>query len=213
MNALDYILLIVTGLPGITGLFKGFIRMAFGLAGVVGGIVLSIAFVRPLGDWMDGRFGLSEPFLARLMAFTAIFLLSTVCGILGGRLARKLLETANLGMADRLLGWLMGIIQGAVIAGVALMVLSVLPVTRPWVETSMTGSALVTGVHWMVHRLPGDWHDYFSPQRWIGESRSAIIDTLIPPPPAKTEDPGSPSNSTEPPQPPTASTSPDSTQP
>lgn len=178
MNALDYTIIIILAVPFMTGVFKGFMRMLFGVLGVVGGFVLSIVFARPAGVFLGEHLGFDDPFIGKLLAFILIFFGCGVLGVLGGWLARKIMVSANMGFLDRLFGGVLGMLQGAVVCAVVLTVAYLLPSTQPWVDASVIGSNTVALTHTIGDKLPADWTVYLSPTRWIGESRSKILEVL-----------------------------------
>ena len=178
LNALDYIILIILAIPLVTGLFKGLIRMVFGLVGLIGGVVLSIVFTRPLGILIGDLLGVSDLFIGKLIAFILIFIICGSFGMLGGWLARKMIETANLGFVDRLLGGVLGLVQGGITVGFIITICYLMPVSQAWVEESMVASRVTRYTVEFGEMLPDDWSEYLSPARWVGESRSQILDVL-----------------------------------
>lgn len=179
-NVLDIVIIGVLVIPAITGLFKGMLRTVFGLVGLVGGVLLSIVFARPLGLQIANLLGFTDYFVGKLAAFILIFLASALIGYLGGIAFKRLFSAANLGWLDRLLGGLLGLAQGAVIATAILIVIYLIPGTRPWLGSSAFCKPAAQIVVQAAHRLPEDWTDYLSPERWIGVSRQKILEVLAP---------------------------------
>lgn len=179
-NVLDIVIIGVLVIPAITGLFKGMVRTVFGLMGLVGGVLLSIVFARPLGLQIGNLLGITDYFIGKLAAFILIFLASALIGYFGGIAFKRLFSAANLGWLDRLLGGLLGLGQGIVIATAILIVIYLIPGTRPWLNESTFSKASARIVVETVNRLPDDWTDYLSPERWIGVSRQKILEVLTP---------------------------------
>ena len=180
MNVLDYVIIILLAIPVMYGVFKGFMRIMFSVLGVVSGFVLSIVFARPLGVSVDQHIGVGDMFLSKLLAFIIIFLSCGMLGMLTGWLARKIMVSANLGLIDRLVGGILGFIQGALVSAALLITGYLLPVMRPWVDGSVIGSAAITTTVKIGENMPPDWAEYFSPARWLGESRSKILGVINP---------------------------------
>ncbi|MCD4654792.1 CvpA family protein [bacterium] len=178
LSILDYIIIVIVITPFVTGLFKGFMRMLFGLSGMVGGVVLSIVFTRPIGVFLSNLLGFSDLFIGKLLAFILIFLLCGILGSVGGWFARKMMETVKLGLVDRFFGGVFGFFQGTIVVCVLLTICYLLPFSRPWLEESKLGTELVRGVVIAADVLPYDWREYLSPARWIGQSREMILEVL-----------------------------------
>lgn len=179
-NVLDIVIIGVLVIPAITGLFKGMVRTVFGLMGLVGGVLLSIVFARPLGLQIGNLLGFTDYFAGKLTAFILIFLASALIGYFGGITFKRLFSAANLGWLDRLLGGLLGLGQGIVIATAILIVIYLIPGTRSWLSDSAFCKPAAQAVVQTAHRLPDDWTDYLSPERWIGVSRQKILEVLTP---------------------------------
>jgi len=178
LNALDYFIIIILAVPFVTGFFKGFIRMVFSLLGLFGGFVLSIVFARPFGVFIGERLGFEDVFVGKVMAFLLIVITCAILGILGGWFARKLMESANLGFADRCLGGALGFLQGTVIVTVILILVYLIPATHQWADDSLLASGFTRMVVTAGQRLPSEWREYLMPERWLGESRYKILKVL-----------------------------------
>jgi membrane protein required for colicin V production len=172
------VVLLILVIPAVTGLCKGFVRTVFGLLGMVGGIVLSIAFARPLGIYFSSLIGASDHFVGTIVAFIVIFFVCGVCGFLLAWLLRRMIRLANLGFLDRLAGGALGFLQGSAIAGVILIVLYLMPSSHSWIEESLISKKIVNISVAAIHSLPEEWTEYFSPKRWIGYSSSDIPEFL-----------------------------------
>lgn len=155
--------------------------MVFGLFGLFGGVVLSIVFTRPVGFFIGDLIGVEDMHVGKMLAFILIFLVCGISGMLGGWLARKMIETANLGFVDRLLGGLLGLFQGMVIITVIIIICYLLPMAQPWLAESTVGLTLVNTAVTGAKYLPEDWQEYLSPDRWVGQSRSQVLDVLTDP--------------------------------
>jgi len=175
---LDYIVIGVLTIPIITGFIKGFMRMIMGLIGLIGGISLSIVFARPLGVIIGQQIGSTDLFFGKIISFLLIFLGCAFLGFAAGWLLRKMISMANLDLFDRLLGGVLGFVQGTVIASVILIVIYLLPITNPWLMDSLFCKELVLRTTQAFQLLPDDWESYLSPYRWIGESRENILEVL-----------------------------------
>jgi membrane protein required for colicin V production len=116
MNWLDIVIIVVAVLAGIAGLRQGIIRTVFGIAGLIGGIILA-------GCYYDELAALLFPAGATWanIAAYAIILLATllVAGVVGSLVA-KLVHFAALGWLDRLVGFVLGVVIGGLLCAAAL---------------------------------------------------------------------------------------------
>jgi len=115
MNPLDYFNLGVLVVFTAFGLYRGAVKQVILLLAVVAGMILAVghhervASLLPFGDET-----------ARLTAaFSGILFACILAGWIVGWLAGKLLKTVHLGWANRLLGGLIGALQGVLLVCVA----------------------------------------------------------------------------------------------
>jgi membrane protein required for colicin V production len=116
MNWLDIVIIVVAALLGLAGLRQGIIRTVFGIAGLIGGIVLAGRYYDELAALL---FPAGAPW-ANIAAY-AIILLATllVAGVVGHFVA-KLVHFAALGWLDRLIGCVLGVVIGCLICAAIL---------------------------------------------------------------------------------------------
>lgn len=116
MNWLDIVIIVVIVLLGIAGLRQGMIRTVFGIAGLIGGIVLAGRYY----DELAARLFPSGAIWASIAAY-AIILLATllVAGVIGWLIA-KLVNFAALGWLDRVMGFILGVVIGGLLCAAIL---------------------------------------------------------------------------------------------
>lgn len=130
MGNLDWALLAVLVLSCLLGMWRGVIREALSLASWFLGFVLSSKYASelashlPLTDWSDN----ARQALAWVLVFTATWLTLTLLATL----LRGLVSAVGLGLLDRLIGGVFGLLRGAI----ALMALSVAVGLTPVKSTS-----------------------------------------------------------------------------
>ena len=116
MNWLDIVIIVVAVLLGLAGLRQGIIRTVFGIAGLIGGIVLA-------GRYYDELAAVLSPAGATWanIAAYAIILLATliVAGVIGSLVA-KVVHFAALGWLDRLIGCVLGVVIGGLLCAAVL---------------------------------------------------------------------------------------------
>jgi len=116
MNWLDIVIIVVIVLLGIAGLRQGMIRTVFGIAGLIGGIVLAGRYY----DKLAARLFPSGAIWGNIAAY-AIILLATllVAGVIGWLIA-KLVNFAALGWLDRVMGFILGVVIGGLLCAAIL---------------------------------------------------------------------------------------------
>ena len=152
MTGFDYAVLVVMGLSLIWALLRGFVRELVSMIGWVAAFVLSVMFTQKLARMFPESLG---PLLSSLLAFLAIFIGVWVLSGLNGLILSKLAKAAGLGWGDRLLGALLGLVRGAIIVLVAVMLggLTPLPHEAFW-RNAMFSAPLETAVVAMKPLLP-----------------------------------------------------------
>ena len=161
MNWLDIVIIVVAVLLGIVGLRQGIIKTAFGIAGLIVGIVLA-------GRYYDGLAALLSPAGATWanIAAYAIILIATliVAGVIG-RLVAKLVHLVLLGWLDRLVGCVLGVfIGGLLCAAVLAIVAKYYPGTEAVINQSGVAKFLMEGFPLLLALLPGEFdfiRDFF----------------------------------------------------
>ncbi len=152
MTWFDYAVLAVLGISLLWSLFHGFVRELVSVAGWVAAFVLAMTFTQVLASMLPASLG---PFLAGLIAFLLIFvgvwLLSGMIGLILSKVARA----AGLGWADRLLGALFGLVRGAIIVLVAVMLGGLTPLPRePFWRDAVLSGPLESAVAFIKQALP-----------------------------------------------------------
>ncbi len=112
-NQLDWIIVVIVGLSALLSLWRGFVREALSLAGwVVAFIVANLAAVHVaggIGDLIANRTG------RYIVAWSLLFVVTLVASSITARITSKLIKASGLGIADRLLGMVFGVLRGALI--------------------------------------------------------------------------------------------------
>jgi membrane protein required for colicin V production len=158
MNWLDIVIIIVAVLLGIVGLRQGIIKTVFGIAGLIGGIVLA-------GRYYDELAAVLSPSGATWVniAAYAIILIATliVAGVIG-RLVAKLVHLVLLGWLDRLVGCILGVfIGGLLCAAILAIVVKYYPGTEAVISQSGLARFLMERFPLLLALLPGDF-DFIS---------------------------------------------------
>ena len=175
MNGLDWVL---TGI-GIfcigRGLWRGAISQVFGIMGILGGFLLASHFYQNTASQLSQAF--PSLTLAPAISFALLFMLAWFCiGAIGFWIA-KLIHKTGLGFLDRMLGGVIGLGKGLLLAVVLLSILTLfLPpqndllrqsALRPLVQdaTRFVAMASPVNVQKLLEEKRGQLEVYWSEQR------------------------------------------------
>ncbi len=154
MNALDAAILGVTGISVIYSTWKGFVRDAFSLVGLIGGFIVAARFYPVTAGWF--RSWISSPTVASTVGFLLIFLVTYLACSFGGRVVRRGLRRLRILWMDRVAGFGLGLVKGiAVCAGMLVLLRVFLPPDAALVGQSRL-VPYVKEIAWeLVNRIPG----------------------------------------------------------
>jgi membrane protein required for colicin V production len=152
MTWFDYAVLSVLGVSLLWSLLHGFVRELVSVLGWVAAFVLATAFTQVVARMLPESLG---SFLAGLIAFLVIFVGTWLLSGLIGLILSKAAKAAGLGWADRLLGGLFGLVRGAVIVLVAVMLGGLTPLPRePFWRDAVFSGPLESAVVLVKQALP-----------------------------------------------------------
>ncbi|HYV51128.1 MAG TPA: CvpA family protein [Dongiaceae bacterium] len=114
MNGYDIFILAIVAVSIAMGLVRGLIREVFGLAGVVAGVVIALIVGPHLSD--DFRRVIPSDGAAFAAAFLVLFFATLIVMSVLGTLLSRALDMAHLGLPNRLLGGVFGLVRGVLIA-------------------------------------------------------------------------------------------------
>ncbi|HUW46612.1 MAG TPA: CvpA family protein [Dehalococcoidia bacterium] len=161
MNWLDIVIIVVAVLLGIAGLRQGIIRTVFGIAGLIGGIVLAGRYYDELAVVLSS----SGATWVNIAAYAIILIATLIVAGVIGRLVAKLVHFVLLGWLDRLVGCVLGVfIGGLLCAAVLAIVLKYYPGTEAVISQSGLAKFLMGGFPLLLALLPGEFdfiRDFF----------------------------------------------------
>jgi membrane protein required for colicin V production len=163
MNWLDIVIIVVAVLLGLAGLRQGIIKTVFGIAGLIGGIVLAGRYYDELAELI---FPASATW-AQIAAYIIILLATLlVAGVIGWLVAR-LVHFVMLGWLDRLVGCVLGVfIGGLLCAAILAIVGKYSPGAEAVISQSGLAKLLMEGFPLLLALLPAEFdfiRDFFSP--------------------------------------------------
>lgn len=123
MNWLDIVIFCILGLLVINGIRKGFILSLATLVALVLGIWATIHFSGYISNFLFKTFHPSGNWLS-ILSYVITFLLVVIGVILIGKLLEKVVKTVGLGIPNRIIGGLFGLVKG--ILGVTVLLFIIL---------------------------------------------------------------------------------------
>ena len=120
MNTIDIILGIVLLYGLIRGFFRGLFAEVAALVGLIAGIYGSIYFSHILSDFLANHVNWDEN-VTNLFAFAITFILILFLVTLAGKFLTKVANLAALGMVNKILGGVFGLLKLAFLASVVMM--------------------------------------------------------------------------------------------
>jgi membrane protein required for colicin V production len=159
INIVDLCVFAVLLLSGLLAFLRGFVSEVFSIAAWVGAFVAAAyGYIpaTPLATELTGIDGVVAEFLAGGVIFVAaVIVLSTTVRILCG-----LLKLASLGAVDRSLGFLFGLLRGAVLVFLAYLMFLIFgpePANHPsWLKQAKTAPIAAEGAQVLISALPAD---------------------------------------------------------
>lgn len=153
MNTLDIIIIAIIGFFAAVSFFRGFVREAFALGGLILGIILANFFYSFLGKILLGLFDFLSPAIADVLGYLLIFISVTVVMFFVGRLLNGFVKLILLKWLDRLLGFAFGLAKGFIIVAVLAMVLGLV---APRESDFINNSVLLPRIEAAYAFLPED---------------------------------------------------------
>lgn len=123
MNSLDWMLLSPLLVSGLLGVWRGVVREVMSVLAWVIGVVLAGRFAADLALWLP----LSGDMLPHAVAWVLLLLGVLIAAGLLARVLKQLLSVAGLGLADRLLGGMFGLVRGTMVLMLLVLVIGLTP--------------------------------------------------------------------------------------
>jgi len=133
MNGVDIFVLIILAFFILRGLIIGFIKEVLSLLGLILAVFVSLKF----SDYMTFYLKfIKDPLLLKIASILVLFALVILGTQLVIFLLRKAIKPTFLGVLDKLLGLIIGFVEGFVIAGTILYFAGRFDIVRPYIENS-----------------------------------------------------------------------------
>lgn len=122
-EVLDIVSLVIIIVVALQAMFKGFVKEFMSKAGIIVGFIIALMFSTVVAEIVDERFGLGV--WSNLIAFSALFLGGFLLMKIISNMLRSILEGLHLAFIDNLLGFVLGLIEGAIIVSFMVYLLKV----------------------------------------------------------------------------------------
>jgi membrane protein required for colicin V production len=135
MNGADWIIIAIVVISCLIGVWRGFMREAISLATWIVGLWLAWTFSSSVEPMLGGL--LSGPQVKVWVARLIILVLVVLAGNLVGFIVTRAVRYSPFGVADRLLGVLFGLLRGALLIGIGVILCELLELdAEPWWKDS-----------------------------------------------------------------------------
>jgi len=163
MNWLDIVIIIVTLLLGMLGLWRGAIKAVFGIVGLIGGIALAGHYYLPLASILSS----GEAIWSKIAAYAIILVATLIVASVIGWFVARLVHIVMLGWVDRLIGFILGAAIGSMLCAAVLAIVSkYLSVMGGVISQSVMAKLLMEQFPLLLALLPEEFdfiRDFFAP--------------------------------------------------
>lgn len=122
MHPADGVILAIVAISILFGVFRGFVREAFSLAGWVAAYVVARTFSAPAELFLQDY--VATPSLRLAAAWGGLFVLTLLLMALAGYMVQSLMDQAGAGGANRVLGGTFGFVRGLIVVLAGLILLA-----------------------------------------------------------------------------------------
>lgn len=151
-TSLDWFLMLVVAISVISAFSKGIVRVLFSLAGMVVGFLVASWNYVSCAVWL--RQWISSFAVSEVVAFLALLAGVVVAFSLAAGFVRKGVAAVGLGVFDRLLGALFGLLRGLLGGAVVLTALVAFTPDASWVKDSVLAPYFLAGSHGLSSVVP-----------------------------------------------------------
>lgn len=159
MNWVDYLIITIIGLSVLIGLWRGLLREVVSVATWIAAFTIAFLFAQDAAAYLPPT--LDIPSLRVGVAFSGLFLTTLILGWLVGILASRLVDYTNLQGVDRVLGMAFGMVRGAAVITLLVMMAGVTPLPKdPWWQQAHLIRHFQSSALWLRGFLPPELAQY-----------------------------------------------------
>jgi len=160
MNWIDIIILVLLGLAVGMGFKKGLVQEIVGIVALIVAFFLALKLHPAATGGLVKLFPKVPPHLAPTIGFAVMFLAAFGAITLAGWLLSKLIKATPLDLADKLGGMVIGLLKGAVVISILLLLLTFLPLPRE-ANQKLDRSGMIRSMRkvapWVYDKTKGLW--------------------------------------------------------
>lgn len=152
---IDFAILGIVALSAVVSVIRGFVREALSLAAWIASFWVALTFTEELAVMFTDY--ISVPSLRLVTAFAILFLVTLLITSLVAYMASQLVRKTGLTGTDRMLGVIFGLIRGAVIIAILVLLAGLTPMPHdPWWKESIFIVHFQEMALWLRGFLPPD---------------------------------------------------------
>ena len=154
ISIFDIIVITITLILGLKGLFRGFIKEVFGLIGIIGGIFVASRLATTVGEMIAPVLALKNDSSIQLMGFIIGLIAFWIVAYILGLVLSKIFSLSGLGIFDKILGFVFGAFKVFLIFSIIIYALSQIQTIKEKLDSSigdtMTYPILVAGGSFII---------------------------------------------------------------
>ncbi|MCP3680918.1 MAG: CvpA family protein [Gammaproteobacteria bacterium] len=152
LNVLDYVLLAIAFLSLLVGLKRGFVREVMSLLIWVVALIVAVMFTGALAHKMSAYF--HPQWIAEFVSFIILLVVVLIVGKIVGGLLTGAIGHIGMGPVNHLLGAILGLLRGAIIAALIVFILShTFWEESKWFKGSQFAHRLLAVTHWSYREV------------------------------------------------------------
>ncbi|MFA7084555.1 MAG: CvpA family protein [Arcobacteraceae bacterium] len=137
ISVFDIVVIVITLLLGLKGLFRGFIKEVFGLIGIVGGIFIASRLATTVGEMIAPVLALENTSSIQLMGFIVGLIAFWIVAYVLGLIISKIFALSGLGLFDKLFGFIFGAFKVFLIFSIIIYALSQIQTIKEKLDSSI----------------------------------------------------------------------------
>lgn len=161
MTPIDFGIVIIFVISSLISLIRGFVKESISLASWALAFWVAYSFSPQAAGLVPAS--IETPSLRLAIGFGVLFVATLIAGALVNFLVSTLVQRTGLSGTDRALGMVFGMLRGAVIVAVLVLLAGLTPLPQdPWWKESMLLGHFESLAVWLRDMLPSDVADNFS---------------------------------------------------
>ncbi len=137
ISVFDIVVIAITLLLGLKGLFRGFIKEVFGLIGIIGGIFVASRLATTVGEMIAPMLALKNESSIQLMGFIVGLIAFWIVAYLLGLIISKIFSLSGLGVFDKILGFVFGAFKVFLIFSIIIYAISQIQTIKEKLDASI----------------------------------------------------------------------------